>query len=261
MEIKFVLGRAGSGKSRYILNAIKEEIKDPLKKIYVLVPEQITFQTEKSIISSCGLKGLFGLQVLSINRLAQRILEDAGKRAQDVVGMSGKMALMSIAINKVKDELLIFKGSALTQGFIEGADEIINELKKQRISPEEFLKASEDEVIKEKVKDIAKIYEAYESLYEKYDLEDMTEQAIKNVQRTDMFDDSVVIIDGFDTLTAQMHALLSEIMLKAKRTYISLRFCRGRRRRIFIRYARRDEAQVLSKGKRGGGKRERSSSA
>ncbi|MCH1970264.1 hypothetical protein [Romboutsia hominis] len=48
MSVKFVLGRGGSGKSTYILDEIKNRVKDnEITPVILLVPEQYTFEMEK----------------------------------------------------------------------------------------------------------------------------------------------------------------------------------------------------------------------
>ena len=46
MGIRFIYGRAGSGKSRFCLEQIKKKLDDKKQnKLILIVPEQYTFQT------------------------------------------------------------------------------------------------------------------------------------------------------------------------------------------------------------------------
>lgn len=51
MGIRFIFGRAGTGKSRFCLEQIKKKIEnyDSQNKLILIVPEQYTFDTEKKI--------------------------------------------------------------------------------------------------------------------------------------------------------------------------------------------------------------------
>ena len=221
MEIQFVLGRAGSGKSRYIIEQLKHE--DALNKVFIIVPEQFTYQTEKDIMERLQLNGLFGWQVLSVNRLAYRILEDAGVRNASPITDAVKASFVYLAIERC-GALKTLGASAGSHGFLKSVTEMINELKKQRITPCQLASAAlKSEIIRGKVSDMAAIYASYESISEKYDLEDIVELAIGAAAHCDMLEDATVIIDGFDTLTAQMFALLSETVKRAKRSIICLR--------------------------------------
>ncbi len=54
MSVSFIYGRAGSGKSEYILNCIKkivcENSEDNKKKVYLIVPEQYTHIAERKVL-------------------------------------------------------------------------------------------------------------------------------------------------------------------------------------------------------------------
>jgi ATP-dependent helicase/nuclease subunit B len=79
MSLRFIIGRAGTGKSRFSQEDIVQRLKQggwgPL--IY-LVPEQATFHTEKSLLEHSGLKGTMRIEVLSFQRLAWRVLQETG---------------------------------------------------------------------------------------------------------------------------------------------------------------------------------------
>jgi len=96
MSIRFVIGRAGHGKTRYCLDEIRNSLKqkpegDPL--IY-LVPDQATFQAELELVSSDNLSGMIRAQVLSFHRLAWRIMQEEGGIARLPVDETGKKLLL-----------------------------------------------------------------------------------------------------------------------------------------------------------------------
>ena len=60
MALKIVTGRAGSGKTKSIIEDIRKALMErPEEKIYVLVPEQYTLQSERDIVQALELPGLF----------------------------------------------------------------------------------------------------------------------------------------------------------------------------------------------------------
>ena len=76
MGIRFVFGRAGSGKSYYCLNQIKKKLNnDKNNKLIMLVPDQYTFQTEKKLLEYIGEKALLRAEVLSFKRMATRVFD------------------------------------------------------------------------------------------------------------------------------------------------------------------------------------------
>ena len=55
MSIRFIYGRAGTGKSRFCIDEIKDRIDEKSEKeLILLVPEQYTFNTENKILKLIG---------------------------------------------------------------------------------------------------------------------------------------------------------------------------------------------------------------
>ena len=76
MGIRFIFGRAGSGKSEFCLKSIDKKIRecDKDNKLILLVPDQYTFQSEKKLLEHTGEKSLLRAEVLSFKRMANRVL-------------------------------------------------------------------------------------------------------------------------------------------------------------------------------------------
>ncbi|MGI6124986.1 MAG: hypothetical protein ACOYIG_12540, partial [Acetivibrionales bacterium] len=53
MSLRIIYGRAGSGKTHFILDEIKSRIEEKsAKSLVYLVPEQFSFQAEKNLVSA-----------------------------------------------------------------------------------------------------------------------------------------------------------------------------------------------------------------
>ena len=75
MSLQFVMGGAGSGKTRYLYEtAIKQAVEQPDRLFLFVVPEQYTMQTQKELVRLHPRKGLMNMDVLSFKRLAYRYL-------------------------------------------------------------------------------------------------------------------------------------------------------------------------------------------
>ena len=75
MGLQFILGRAGTGKSEYILNEVKKKI-DLGKKIYIITPEQFSYVTEKKLLDSLQKSSVLSAEVVSFDLLARRNLTE-----------------------------------------------------------------------------------------------------------------------------------------------------------------------------------------
>ena len=70
MAIQFILGRSGTGKTRYCIRAIVDALAGQSEQqLILLVPEQATYQAERAILADERIAGYNRLNVLSFDRL------------------------------------------------------------------------------------------------------------------------------------------------------------------------------------------------
>lgn len=75
--LKIIYGKIGSGKSTYLYEDIKRNIDN--EKIFLIVPEQSNLNSEKNLFDYLKIDSLFNVQVLTLTRLATRILNEVGE--------------------------------------------------------------------------------------------------------------------------------------------------------------------------------------
>lgn len=139
MGIRFIFGRAGSGKSYYCLNQIKKKLEnDKNNKLILLVPDQYTFQTEKKLLEHIGERALLRAEVLSFKRMATRVFDRCGGRAINVIEDSGKNMLIYKLLKDKGEELQYFNRISKQQGFVGIVSKSITEFKKYNISEWKF---------------------------------------------------------------------------------------------------------------------------
>ena len=81
MALRFIIGNSGAGKSYTAFqHVIREAGKHPDIIYYVIVPEQFTMQTQKTLVEMHPDKGILNIDVLSFERLAFRVLGGSGRR-------------------------------------------------------------------------------------------------------------------------------------------------------------------------------------
>lgn len=228
MGIRFIFGRAGSGKSYYCLNQIKKKLtNDKNNKLIMLVPDQYTFQTEKKLLEYVGEKSLLRAEVLSFKRMATRVFDKCGGRAINVIEDSGKNMLIYKLLRDKGEELKYFNRISKQQGFVGIVSKSITEFKKYNIS-EEILKEKELEIenkdLKEKVSDLASIYETFnESLHKGYiDSEDILSILAKKLKECDLYNDAEIWVDEFTTFTPQQLEVLKVLAKQCKSVNITL---------------------------------------
>lgn len=75
MSLRLIYGRAGTGKSQFCFNEIKDRI-DKENKIYVITPEQFSFTSEKKLVNSLNREAVINACVLTFNRMAYRVTNE-----------------------------------------------------------------------------------------------------------------------------------------------------------------------------------------
>lgn len=228
MGIRFIFGRAGSGKSYYCLNQIKKKLSNEKNnKLILLVPDQYTFQTEKKLLEHIGEKALLRAEVLSFKRMATRVFDKCGGRAINVIEDSGKNMLIYKLLKDKGEELKYFNRISKKQGFVGIVSKSITEFKKYNIS-EEILREKELQIdnndLKEKINDLLSIYEAFnENLHKCYiDSEDILSILAQKLKTCELYNDAEIWIDEFTTFTPQQLEVLKVLAKQCKNMNITL---------------------------------------
>jgi len=256
--VHFIIGKGGTGKSQKLIstidNLIEENIKNGLeylnKNIYVIVPEQFSFEFDKklyetidhpedfsnnnpyspNLYQSLGAYKYNHINVTKFSKLAEQIITLYGKSAKDYINDLSKIIAMYQAIKKLKDKKALnsFERQANSIDFVEVALKEVAELKKSNISPELLEQISENfpKHVKDKSQDMALIYSEYNYILKQKNLQDSLSDILectRLVQENDCFKDATFFIDEFDAFTNDELQLLEVIFYQCKDFYISLR--------------------------------------
>lgn len=229
MGIRFIFGRAGTGKSRFCLEQIKKKIEnyDSENKLVLIVPEQYTFDTEKKFLDVVTEKGLLRGEVLSFKRMAHRVSEECGGRTELRISDSGRNMLIYKLLKDKGEELQYFNRMAKKQGFSSIVSKVITEFKKYNIS-EEILSSKKDEIndeeLKKKISDLKLIFNSFNDILHKrfIDSDDELTLLAKRLKDCNIYDDAEIWIDEFTTFTPQQLEVIKVLAKKAKVVNITL---------------------------------------
>ena len=114
----------------------------------VVVPKQLTLQTERTLLDALELQGSFRLQVLSPERLCGRIFEAAGQPEGVRVDERGRVMLVRTAIRECGDSLRLYRGAEHRRGFPDRCARQLELIRQAGLTPER-LRACADEVLAE----------------------------------------------------------------------------------------------------------------
>ena len=104
-----VTGRAGSGKTTYLLSRLKEAFEKGTKCLYI-VPEQQSLSTEKKLSEYLGDRYNMLIEVLNFERLPNRIAREYGGLAVKYIDEGGRDILMSLTLYRLSEKLTEYKG-------------------------------------------------------------------------------------------------------------------------------------------------------
>ena len=89
MSLQFITGASGSGKSTYIdQQIIARSEREPEGRFFILVPDQFTMQTQKTLVEMHPDGGILNIDILSFERLAYRVFEEVGGDTLSLIHIS-----------------------------------------------------------------------------------------------------------------------------------------------------------------------------
>ncbi|QZY54167.1 helicase-exonuclease AddAB subunit AddB [Crassaminicella profunda] len=221
--IRYVFGRAGTGKTHLVLEEIKKRLENSdHNRLILMVPEQFTLQAERDLIEKLNLPGIMDVEVLSFTRLAHNVLNEVGGITRIHINEQGKNMVLRKIIDEAEKSLSIYKKASQQDGFVSMFNDLICELKQHDIDPLDLIKGLEDieksSILHHKLKDIAYIYEEFEEyLKDRYiDTEDYLNLLIEKIDDAKFLKDAEIWIDGFQSFTPQTYRIIEKIMNRAK---------------------------------------------
>ena len=205
-----------TGRSRLMTGALIHALRDAQSPTQlVIVPKQLTLQTERTLLDALGLRGSFRLQVLSAERLCGRIFDAAGQPDGERIDDRGRVMLVRAAVRAAGPELTVYRGAEHRRGFPERAAQQLERIRQARVTGE-TLRACAAELsgsARMKLNDLSHILEAYETLIEgRYqDGEAEFSAAIARARDAAFLRDCDVWFFGFDMVPPTLHGLMAAV--------------------------------------------------
>lgn len=195
-----------------LMSRLRSKLECGADRLYVLVPEQITLQTELDIVDSLELNGSFAIQVISPAKLYTRVFEAAGEPEGVPVDERGRTLLLGAAIRDICKELDWYAGASARAGFVTKALSQVSELKNAGLTPEDIAGIAENSsnpALKSKLNDISRIYAAYtNALAGRFiDSADRQRECLRRLEYADFLTGADVIMYGFDMITPPLERL------------------------------------------------------
>ncbi len=225
--IRFIFGRASSGKTESIFSRIKAETDNGNQNQILIVPEQSTFDCERKLLHVLGDGKFTSVPVLSFTRLFDEVSRLSGGVSVRRITDCERVILMSHAVGEVADRLSFFGKYANNIRFIENALVAVDEFKRCGIDSD-ALRLWSDKIggsLSRKLMDLALINDTYESLIEnRYsDPSDNLLVLNKKLSEYAFFAEKTVYIDSFKNFTGAQMNIIERIISQADEVVFS--FC------------------------------------
>jgi len=218
--LKLIYGKSGSGKSTYIYENIKQTGQQ--EKVYLIVPEQSNLMAEQMIFKMLSVNSIFHVQVLTLSRLAIRVLEEVGGMSFTTINQSSKSMIIANILNREKDKLHFLGKSDKN---IEIVSNMLTELKKHNITVNTLQQIEGlDTLTRLKMQDIQVIYQEYQKALEGnyIDENDLLTMISPKILESTIFDNAMVYIDDFQGFTPQEYDVFEKILLKARDVMVTI---------------------------------------
>ncbi|MCR4842276.1 MAG: helicase-exonuclease AddAB subunit AddB, partial [Eubacterium sp.] len=144
---------------------IKEAIAHPDRLFLAIVPEQFTLETQRRLSGAHPGGSLVNVDILSFDRLAHRLFEEAGAGEMPVLDDIARSFIIRRIIEEKKDSLALLAKGVDRMGYLDEIKSFITELSQYRVDSEDLLDAAEGAAggaLSLKLKDLSVIMSSFE---------------------------------------------------------------------------------------------------
>ncbi len=231
MGVRFIIGRAGTGKTKHCFDAIVRATLDaPLgPPIYWLLPKQATFTAERMLTCDSELKAFSRARVVSFQQLGQEILTECGGVAIPEVTAIGRQMVLGHLLRKHRDELKFFRSVAHQTGLAAELDSTFAEFERSGKSVDDLKQVQDsfdasDTSLQLKVHDLHLLYKAYSDYLgqDRLDPHRRLHEVLKCIGSAQSLKGATVYVDGFYEFTDYERKFLAALGRSAASVDITL---------------------------------------
>lgn len=223
--LRFILGKSGSGKSTEALR-IAGELADNNLPVMLIVPDQSTFECEKTLLDVFGAKKAEKVLVFGFSRLCKYVFELTGNSADNVIDEGTRAVVMSLALEELTEKLSLLSSKG-NKSLVDVMLQTVSDLKKSSVTSNELRGASklvEDETLKTKLNETALISDTFDALVSQSYIDPMDDLTRLNniLLKNNVLKDYTIIFDGFSGFTMQQFNVVRNLMRDCTATYFTL---------------------------------------
>ena len=223
--LRFILGKSGSGKSTETLK-IAGELADSNLPVMLIVPDQSTFECEKTLLDVFGAKKAEKVLVFGFSRLCKYVFELTGNSADNVIDEGTRAVVMSLALEELTEKLRLLSSKG-NKSLVDVMLQTVSDLKKSSVTSDELRSASMlvcDETLKTKLNETALISDTFDALVSQSYIDPMDDLTRLNdiLLKNNVLRNYTIIFDGFSGFTMQQLKVVRSLMRDCTATYFTL---------------------------------------
>lgn len=231
MSVQFILGRAGTGKTRLCLEAAAKALqRNETTPLILLVPEQATYQMEQAVLSLSGIEGYHRLRILSFQRLGYWLMPPGGRWE---LSRTGRQMIVQRLLTDCRSQLQVLGSEDQVPASAPRMADLLAQLYRAQMNDQQ-LKEMAAQLAREplrsrtaaKLNDLAVLLKAYQDFLEQnqdfYDAEHLFQDVARRIARADFLQGAQLWVDGFSGFTAREEAILLELLKVCSDSRIAL---------------------------------------
>ena len=229
MSLQFIIGGSGAGKSYYgYQHMLEEAMKHPDWLYYVIVPEQFTMQTQKTLVEMSPGKGILNIDVLSFERLAYRVFQEVGGDNRKLLEDTGKSMVLQKMVQQHGKELPYLGSQMKKPGYLDEVKSLISEFMQYDIREDDMkemlAQAKDQTLLYMKLRDVETIYRAFLQYLEGHYMtgEEVMDVLLKALPFSEKLRGSVLLFDGFTGFTPIQNNVIRELLQICKKVMVTV---------------------------------------
>ena len=197
------------------------------RPVVLYVPEQLTLQAERGLITGLHLPGLLDMDVISPKKLRRQVQETAGTGDLRPLDAFSRSMAIHRALTEQADELAYYRGTGDLPGTVSRVREALDELQESGMTGEELARYAEEKTKgaeKARLEDLCRIRKAYGELAAERFEDEKTAwtRMVNQMERYRMWSGNEVLVYGFDSIRPDLRELLVSLSAQAARVTVFL---------------------------------------
>ena len=219
--IEFICGRSGRGKTQYIFDAIKATLKQRKNRpIYLIVPDQMSFQTEFELLQQVPNGAMMQVEVLGISRFLTQMIAYLSPKEYTVFDTLAQKMLMQQTALTQKKQLDFYQQAVEKSEFIDYLHQFSRQLKGTGMELDEVLQIEalqQHPLLLQKLKETHQIFTAYQAQVSPmmFDLADKMHYYLTLLDNPEYYEKLQAIdvyIDGYYTFNNLETAVIAQTL-------------------------------------------------